>query len=944
MLFSRLAALKKNGEENWKKKVPKVEITSTTTTPTNTTNPNSTTRNMDNNGNNHDNDNQNHHEVEEKVMVPLRKKSDRPGGKVGSLQERMSQLQNAQTSWQNKVAEKDMEKFTVAGKMATPILSPSRKTSSSNDSALTKRTSRKESEMNAMNDEISASNNHKKRDKNTPSMRRFHGSPPPAHDKSYDEATESVNEVFYSESVEVPDLDEDLDKFFITNKSPTTADSDAFGGSNLPPHPPLDEILELDDIEQDDSIQLLNQHKRKVKPLNRKGRPSKNPVKALAQRKDIKQSYNVAGTKVSRVMSDENNTPKKDKNVHSHLAAEAKAGLAATEDFSNIQLKKDNKVVPNAEFVPYKNQGETMLLQIKGRRMCQTRLVEPSPSSINSGDAFLALNGLDVIVWQGKLSNVIEKSKSADLGAMIVQRKDLGCKRARRVTIVEEDKVTKANMGNKAFWKLLGCDQPLEQVKPAGPPDEDENYELEINDTNLVWFVNDQTNELVPIEEYWGQPMKHDVLENDNRVLVFHFGSEVYVYNGKNSPFPTRRLGLKLAKDMLAQDQPSRPPWNLFGRINQNMETALFKEKFLNWPDKSRLIKADTGSKKEKKATSSQDEFLKLSTDVDNNFDAIDMGRWPLQEPNYELEGSFLGRGRSYYDAAERRQYEIDTLSLNFWHVTDKDIQELPEAEHGQFYTAGTFVVRWKYKVSLTGKTLKGLPSKHVAVGRERWAYFFWQGMDSKAAEQGLSALMTVELDEEKGPQIRVEQGQEHAAFMNLWKGKMAVHKGRKGESKSKARLYLVKGECPEEACAFQVKCELNSLRSRGAFILLEGQNKAFVWKGQGMPDHKSLVIDSLKANWNELTNSIIQDETEGQESPAFKSILGFNQGRYHANLPVPSASMRLYHMSSLSGEFQVDEVACLSLNETVPNVLSFNQPDLYKAEQPGKNLKCIQF
>ena len=88
---------------------------------------------------------------------------------------------------------------------------------------------------------------------------------------------------------------------------------------------------------------------------------------------------------------------KKEKNVHSHLAAEAKAGLAATEDFSNIQLKKDNMVVPNAEFVPFKNPGETMLLQIKGRRMCQTRLVEPSPSSINSGDAFVALNGLDVI-------------------------------------------------------------------------------------------------------------------------------------------------------------------------------------------------------------------------------------------------------------------------------------------------------------------------------------------------------------------------------------------------------------------------------------------------------------------------------------------------------------------------------------------------------------------
>ena len=38
-----------------------------------------------------------------------------------------------------------------------------------------------------------------------------------------------------------------------------------------------------------------------------------------------------------------------------------------------------------------------MLLHVKGRRMCQIRLVEPKPSSINSGDAYIALNGTEVI-------------------------------------------------------------------------------------------------------------------------------------------------------------------------------------------------------------------------------------------------------------------------------------------------------------------------------------------------------------------------------------------------------------------------------------------------------------------------------------------------------------------------------------------------------------------
>ena len=309
---SRLALLKKSGEENWKKKVPTQKLQTEKFT-------NNSQKIINDNSNANLNDNGNNEEFS------LRKKSG-ASGKVGSLQERLSQLQNAQTSWQNKVGEKDAQKFTVAGKMEIkPVAQP--------------RKSRKESEMNLANDEMTS----KIRVKKTPKFRRFHGSPPPENDRSYDEAstTSEATDFVLGEMVEIHELDEDLDKFFSSkiteNDEKIDFDFDAIAS------------------EPSDAKLLLNVVKRPA--ANRNKRRSKNPVKALKNRTDIRQGYQQPGT-ISKMDNNDTETTatgeKKEKNVHSHLAAEAKAALAATEDFSSVQLKKDNKVIPHADFVPYK--------------------------------------------------------------------------------------------------------------------------------------------------------------------------------------------------------------------------------------------------------------------------------------------------------------------------------------------------------------------------------------------------------------------------------------------------------------------------------------------------------------------------------------------------------------------------------------------------------------
>ena len=144
-------------------------------------------------------------------------------------------------------------------------------------------------------------------------------------------------------------------------------------------------------------------------------------------------------------------------------------------------------------------------------------------------------------------------------------------------------------------------------------------------------------------------------------------------------------------------------------------------------------------------------------------------------------------------------------------------------------------MVRWSYRVTQTGRKLGGGASKHLCVGRQRCAYFFWQGARSTVTEKGASALMCIELDEEHGPQVRVTQGREPAAFLQLFGGRMVVHRGRREDSGEAAdgdwRLFVVRGELRTEAALLEVPCEAGSLRARAALLLVNAsRRRGWLW------------------------------------------------------------------------------------------------------------------
>ena len=61
--------------------------------------------------------------------------------------------------------------------------------------------------------------------------------------------------------------------------------------------------------------------------------------------------------------------------------------------------------------LPFRSFSLTCTCSLLGRRHIQTRLVEPSASSLNSGDVFVLVSEKCLFHWVGKGANIIEKAR-----------------------------------------------------------------------------------------------------------------------------------------------------------------------------------------------------------------------------------------------------------------------------------------------------------------------------------------------------------------------------------------------------------------------------------------------------------------------------------------------------------------------------------------------------
>ncbi|XP_041987273.1 supervillin-like isoform X6 [Aricia agestis] len=897
------------------------------------------------------------------ASVDEKKKVHIEENELGSniLAERRNKLETAAQGWRKRVPASDATQFTVAGRLerdkvsppltplaplsATPPATPvtpavpqqnrfrSRKAPQSPQGPLRSASCAvvaEPPERNDRNDRESFKRSHSvsetigKVDENEESCAERSGSQvrvPRADDEAF--------RAFFPERTAAPDLDVDLD-------------------------------VDLDAIDSGDRQMLAGEWARRAKRERR--HVSRNPLRALAARTDLRDRYRAQPPDSQRENGQKENGLREKVTGNVGLAAEALAALASKEDFSSVALR-------SAAQAPAQGTRDLMLLHVKGRRRVQTRLVEPIHSNVNRGDCYLLVTPDQLYLYIGLYANVIERNRSTDIAQHIINSKDLGCKNSTGIIKIDEQMKNYSNKHWNQFWSLLGVTEGIENYEPAptGPSEEDEIFESCIIQTNMCYEVID--DELVPIQEYWGQMPKIAML-NQSKVIVFDFGSEMYIWYGKNVPLESRRRAAQLAQEMFdegynyeechinpifaassqgtrqgadssVKSAKSRPEWAILSKITQHMETILFKEKFLDWPDYSRVIKV--------KAQENKTNSVEITP-----CDAEEMWSNEYEDPDLILEGSHIGRGTHYYDKENMRHYDIKTKSVCKWVIRENDYQKVEnEAEIGEFFSGDSYIIRWEYIITVTGRELNGKPSKHNVTGRDRCAYFNWQGKDASSNEKGTAALLTVELDKEKGPQVRVAQGNEPPAFLNLFQGKLIVHQGKMNVDKSRYRLYITRGNVSNEAYFLQVPCSIRQLRSRGSLLLVDTETtNMYIWHGARSLKHTKQVAIELANKLvarqssylfgNNVANVKITEVQEGEEPKAVLEGLGVTNKQYYNSVmsvgkePAADVTPRLFHFTDLGGQFEANEVLSPLRHESLVTPFPFEQKELYSSSQPA--------
>ncbi|KAJ3449756.1 villin [Anaeramoeba flamelloides] len=506
-----------------------------------------------------------------------------------------------------------------------------------------------------------------------------------------------------------------------------------------------------------------------------------------------------------------------------------------------------------------KDQYETRLLHLKGRRNVRVSQVDVAATSLNAGDVFILDCGLTIYQWNGKDCNKMEKMKGLQVSTKIKDDERGG--RA-KIHIVDQGKE------EQNFWKAIGGKG---QIKTAEEGGDDLEFEKGSMKDVVLYRVCDESGQLKITEE--GRPPLKKAMLDTNDCFILDCGSEIFVWIGNGSTRQEKKESMLNAVKFLEQN--NRPEHTPITRVIEKGETPLFAEKFVDWyqyrPRQRTVRKSQQNIQKK----------------VDLNFD--EMHKMKQQEAESTIDDG--------------------TGTLKIWRIENFKKEDVDESTYGQFFSGDSYIILYTY--------MQGTKECYIIYfwqGRN-------SSTDEKGSSALLTVELDEELGGQ-AVQTRVIQGKEPNHFLTLFKGKMIVRNGgcpsgfrtvneeNIGVDESQPALFHVRGTNELNTRASQVEAVCPSLNSGDCFILNASSDLQCIWLGSGSNQEEKDVAQNI-AKIISAGRSQVLVIKEGEEPQEFWETLG-GKTEYASeglDLQAEMADPRLFQLSNATGTFKAEEI-----------------------------------